>query len=675
MMKKKVAAWIMIFVIVAGTPGSAYGGTISQEEKGRGYVKPKIEIPYEKGTENHQNLPFKMIPKDAAEDLLDYTAETTPVGNQGSLGTCWIFATYGNLESFLKKQTGIEYNFSENHVKYISTKSDTKTKNPYAFDYSVYTGGNFWMSLAYLTRGTGTGPVLEADDPYDEKTKRSLSVTLEKTATGDYVAGAKILGDLEYDVITSDWWNTSEHKSYIKDMKAMIRKYGAIYSCYNSSNGDYHIFKYKDGTKGLAYLSNIKAERDSSEIPGPDHAITVVGWDDGFARENFSKSNRPTKDGAFLVKNSWGDTWGENGYFWISYEELFQHTCSVTKMTDRSSLYDHLYEYDTLGCTSSLVGFDDRITYMNQFKRTTSRQQKITAVSSYFLSKGITANVYISPDRDVKHLRKEATVTIKDTGFQVIDLDTPVTITDSRYLVAIELESSEQYLEYPLEDKLSGYSSNAVAEQGQSYIGGSIMAIKKGQYKDLTKKSGWEDANVCLKAYTKDTGKILKSLSGAEVTGYTDKVYTGEGIRQSPTVILNGTKLEEGTDYRIAYNNWISPGIATMTIVGNGEYCGSVAKQYRILPKAPEITSISSNSKGCLSLKWNRPYKADGFEIYLKKPGSSRYTKVKTTTATSAVLKKLASKKKYYVKIRAYKKVGNEKIDSKLSLWRSRTIK
>ena len=176
------------------------------------------------------------------------------------------------------------------------------------------------MSLAYLTRGTGTGPVLEADDPYDEKTKRSLSVTLEKTATGDYVAGAKILGDLEYDVITSDWWKTSEHKSYIKDMKAMIRKYGAIYSCYNSSNGDYHIFKYKDGTKGLAYLSNIKAERDSSEIPGPDHAITVVGWDDGFARENFSKSNRPTKDGAFLVKNSWGDTWGENGYFWISYE-------------------------------------------------------------------------------------------------------------------------------------------------------------------------------------------------------------------------------------------------------------------------------------------------------------------------------------------------------------------
>ena len=49
MMKKKVAAWIMIFAIVAGTPGSAYGDTISQEEKGRGYVKPKIEIHMKKG--------------------------------------------------------------------------------------------------------------------------------------------------------------------------------------------------------------------------------------------------------------------------------------------------------------------------------------------------------------------------------------------------------------------------------------------------------------------------------------------------------------------------------------------------------------------------------------------------------------------------------------------------
>jgi C1A family cysteine protease len=645
----------------------------SQEGKGRGYVPSKIEIKYKEGTERHTKLPSKFIPKEAAADLADYKAAVTPVQNQGTLGTCWIFATYGNMESFLKTQTGVEYDFSENHMKYVSTNSDSK--NPYRFDYSAYTGGNFWMSLAYLTRGTAGGPVLDAEDPYDEKTKRDLDVTLQKPRTDHYVEAAKMLGDLDYDVISKDWWKTSEHKSYIKDMKAMIKKYGAIYSCYSSSTGTYHTFQYQDGSEGLAYLSNVKSVKSESSIPSPDHAITVVGWDDGFEKENFQKSSRPTKDGAFLVKNSWGETWGEHGYFWISYEELFQHTCSVTKMTTRSSLYDHLYEYDTLGCTSSLVGFEDEITYMNQYWRETSKQQKVTAVSSYFMKGNITADVYVSPTRDAKDLVKVASKKISNAGYEVIHLDKEITVTDSRYLVAIELSSDEEYLEYPLEDKMPGFSSKAEASDRQSYIGGSISDVKDGKYKDLTKKDGWEDANVCLKAYTKDTGKTLKSLSAAKVTGYGSKTYTGKGITQDPTVKLDGKTLKKGRDYRIAYNDWVSPGIATMTIVGNGEYCSSAARKYKILPKAPKISSITSSSKGKLTLKWNRPYKADGFEVYIKKPGSSKYVKVRTTTKTSTTITDLKSKKKHYVKVRAYRKAGKEKVYSYLSLWRSRTIK
>jgi C1A family cysteine protease len=42
------------------------------------------------------------------------------------------------------------------------------------------------------------------------------------------------------------------------------------------------------------------------------HAIEIVGWDDN--------------QQAFHVKNSWGTGWGENGYFWISYDELFGDT-------------------------------------------------------------------------------------------------------------------------------------------------------------------------------------------------------------------------------------------------------------------------------------------------------------------------------------------------------------
>ena len=39
--------------------------------------------------------------------------------------------------------------------------------------------------------------------------------------------------------------------------------------------------------------------------PTSNHAIVIVGWDDA--------------KGAWLMKNSWGTNWGENGYMWIKY--------------------------------------------------------------------------------------------------------------------------------------------------------------------------------------------------------------------------------------------------------------------------------------------------------------------------------------------------------------------
>ena len=49
-------------------------------------------------------------------------------------------------------------------------------------------------------------------------------------------------------------------------------------------------------------------------------ASTVVGWDDAYPASNFTgDAGQPPGDGAFLVRNSWGSGWGEDGYFWVSY--------------------------------------------------------------------------------------------------------------------------------------------------------------------------------------------------------------------------------------------------------------------------------------------------------------------------------------------------------------------
>jgi hypothetical protein len=80
----------------------------------------------------------------------------------------------------------------------------------------------------------------------------------------------------------------------VQEMKTALCQYGPI-----ASTGKV--------TPALqAYAGGIFDEH--AAVSGPrdiNHAITIVGWDDGKK--------------AWLVKNSWGERWGEKGYFWIEY--------------------------------------------------------------------------------------------------------------------------------------------------------------------------------------------------------------------------------------------------------------------------------------------------------------------------------------------------------------------
>lgn len=116
------------------------------------------------------------------------------------------------------------------------------------------------------------------------------------------------------------------------DTKTAIMEHGAVVADY------YHNSNYLADDGKSYYTDNDY---------GNNHAITIVGWDDNYSKENFatSRSGVPEGDGAWIVQNSWGSNWGEKGYFYISYYDATLADPAYVDVCE-SDEYDFNYQYD-----------------------------------------------------------------------------------------------------------------------------------------------------------------------------------------------------------------------------------------------------------------------------------------------------------------------------------------
>jgi C1A family cysteine protease len=79
---------------------------------------------------------------------------------------------------------------------------------------------------------------------------------------------------------------------------------------------------------GFTVYSSIREAKHDGKIPFPSnnekilggHAVVAIGYDDYLEIEN--PYNHKKTLGAILIRNSWGNAWGENGYGWLPYEYI-----------------------------------------------------------------------------------------------------------------------------------------------------------------------------------------------------------------------------------------------------------------------------------------------------------------------------------------------------------------
>lgn len=203
---------------------------------------------------------------------------------------------------------------------------------------------------------------------------------------------------------------------------------------------------------------------------------------------------------------------------------------------------------------------------------------------------------------------------------------------------------------------------------------------KMGAWKTVasatTQKAGRQERS-CTVCNYKETRSIpkLKSYNFKVVSSKSAVTYNGKAQKPAVTVYAGNKKIS-GKYYTVSYKNNTAVGTAMITIQGKGNYKKYSGKTtFRINLQKTTLSSAKSSRKGQLQVTWKKTAGNTGYQIQYATNAKFSGAKTKNTKATRYTFKGLKSKRKYYVRVRTYKKVGSNYWYSKWSNVRNVKIK
>lgn len=427
----------------------------------------------------------------------------TSVKDQQSLGICWTFAGNATLESYLKKSGLGDFDLSEEHMRWWG-KGGT-----YNWNIGDTEGSTNETSVGYYT--SWMGPKLEEDIPYNG------NMTTEQGAKKPHnFDSAK---RLDYQV--TDVVNVATDPASVKNA---ILKYGAVMTGYNDDK------RYLSADKNAFYCD---------QKNGQTHAITIVGWDNDYSRDNFTGMVKPTSNGAWLVKNSWGNYNSEGGYMWISYEDKNilsysdNYSISNVKKDRGQKIYQHEYSM------SSNLRDDKPIVGANAFDFGSG--EILQGVMFATDSQGASYDLYYVPytsngyDFNKKVVLKSGKV--DHSGYTTVDINNHKLSGKGAIGLRIDNTQSGQKSTISIEKDVAGYKMyKSSSKPGESYV------LLNNSLVDMKTVGGLESTNLVIKAITSKS-----MLSGENIIAGQNRYKTAveiskRGWTSAENVVLVNSK-------------------------------------------------------------------------------------------------------------------------------------